>query len=430
MDSQPKLRIGMLISQLHAVGGAQRQCQRLTEELVRKGHQVFVVTERLKTSPKAELISAIPVSKAFFIWELRSLGKSVKQTFEKLMQFIMISKGKSRNDERAELDIETKKATWYIYPFYKAMWRPLTFYIPMFSFMFGALWLFWKRRIEYDLINVHEAHHIAFIGVIIGKLLNKKVIITKQTVESFDWEKARRHLLGKLMLSFTLKAADCYVAISKQIEQELQFHQKERKFIIAPIPNGVDIPLQKPTVNRNSYLTYVGRLSYEKGVDILLQAWSLCNNIDRIKLILVGDGPKRADLEAKARHLNLSASVNFAGSVQDVSGYLLKTRIFVLPSRVEGMPIALLEAMSFGLPCIATGVGGSEDLIENEVTGLIVEPEDPAMLAQAIDYMIQNPQHAAAMGKKGRELIETRYDIKLIAKQYIELYRSLREEGR
>ena len=424
-----KLKIAMLISLFKEKGGAQRQCHILSRELTRNGHQVFVITERTKNTPKKEVIDNITVFNVFFLWRLKLLAKSIKRNVGKAISFFRFSKYASNAEERAELDGGIEKNAWYLWPFYKFIWRPITFYIPMLSFMFGALWVFWKKRCEYELVHVHEANHIAIIGLIAAKLFGKKLIIRKATVENYDWNELRRHMLGKIILANIVKA-DCYAAISEQIEQELKLYQKKSHFIIAPIPNGVEMPFRAAPVAHNNVVTYTGRLSIEKGVDILLHAWSLCHNANGYELIIIGDGPEMSHLKDIALRLPVHTRVTFIGMIHDVAPYLIKTKIFVLPSRLEGMPNALLEAMSFGLPCVATDVSGSVDLVQNGINGLLVERKTPKSLAQAIDYLIQNPQDAMNMGKKARELIETRYDIRIIGKQYVELYRSLLTQAR
>src|SRR6266567_3072548 len=142
-------------------------------------------------------------------------------------------------------------------------------------------------------------------------------------------------------------------------------------------------------------------------------------------LLLVGDGIFRAQMERIATELGIEGSVKFLGKRRDVVDLLQKSWGFVLPSRWEGMPNALLEAMACGLPCVATRVSGSEDIIIDGVNGLLVEPEQPAQMAQALRRLIEDANFAQRLGREGRETVVRNYQLTTITEQYLELYRRL-----
>ena len=99
--------------------------------------------------------------------------------------------------------------------------------------------------------------------------------------------------------------------------------------------------------------------------------------------------------------------------------------LFVLPSRREGMSNALMEAMLHGLPCVATDISGSQDLIESGINGLLVPPMDIDALADAIDYVLGHPREALEMGKNARATISHRTNIDVVADNYVSLYKNL-----
>ncbi|MGB9873305.1 MAG: glycosyltransferase, partial [Anaerolineae bacterium] len=150
-------------------------------------------------------------------------------------------------------------------------------------------------------------------------------------------------------------------------------------------------------------LCCVGRLTEQKGMDILLEAlhgleprkWDL-------RLWLIGDGPQRSMLETRARQLGLETRVQFLGWRYDVPDLLVASDIFVLPSRYEAMPMTILEAMAAGLPCVVTDVGDNALLVEDGVNGRVVSPEDPAALAGALRDLIQSPGARRVMGDAAR----------------------------
>jgi glycosyltransferase involved in cell wall biosynthesis len=123
--------------------------------------------------------------------------------------------------------------------------------------------------------------------------------------------------------------------------------------------------------------------------------------------------------------LGIQDSVEFLGSRADVVDLLQQSWGFVMPSRWEGMPNALLEAMACGLPCVATRVSGSEDIIADGVNGLLVEPEHPAEMAQALHRILEDTELAQRLGREGRATVIRDYQLITIVEQCLELYRRL-----
>jgi glycosyltransferase involved in cell wall biosynthesis len=123
--------------------------------------------------------------------------------------------------------------------------------------------------------------------------------------------------------------------------------------------------------------------------------------------------------------LDITQSVEFLGERTDVVALLQRAWGFVLPSRWEGMPNALLEAMACGLPCIATRVSGSEDIISDGVDGLLVEPERPMELALALRCVIQDTELAQRLGREGRDKVVRDYQLIDVVERCVALYRRL-----
>ena len=201
---------------------------------------------------------------------------------------------------------------------------------------------------------------------------------------------------------------------------------------IVLIPNGVDTERFCPRPWRSEeHLTVicVAKLRYQKGIDILLHAWQLLlKQLPVVKLIIVGDGPLQASLQRLASDLDITASVDFAGLRSNPVAQYRRGHIAVLPSRWEGMPNALLEAMSCGLACVATRVSGSEELLCEGAYGLLVEPEDVEGLAAALLRLLEEPDLARFYGQAARRHIEQHYAFQDIMHQYIKLYRRIIDE--
>jgi glycosyltransferase involved in cell wall biosynthesis len=145
------------------------------------------------------------------------------------------------------------------------------------------------------------------------------------------------------------------------------------------------------------------------------------------ELTVVGDGPYRGALEKAALALGISKRINFIGWQRNdnlVRQYQA-ANIFVFPSRHEGMPNVVLEAMACGLPVIATSIAGNEELITHGKTGLLVPPEDSINLMEALSALLSNPEQCKQMGLSGRKRVGQHFAWSSVAKQYIELLDSV-----
>lgn len=159
-------------------------------------------------------------------------------------------------------------------------------------------------------------------------------------------------------------------------------------------------------------LVCVARLAEAKGVDILLQAVSrVVRQGISCKCIIIGDGPLKEKLLHEANSLGLSGHVFFEGFQRDVRPYLQAGSAYILTSRLEGLPLSVLEAMACGLPCIVTNVGGSAEAVKDYVTGLVIPPGSVEAAADAILYLVSHPQERAEMASKTREKVRQSFDI-------------------
>lgn len=146
------------------------------------------------------------------------------------------------------------------------------------------------------------------------------------------------------------------------------------------------------------------------------------------QLIIVGEGPDAA-LENQAPALGLTLghdqAISIPGSVSDSTETLRQADLFVLPSREEGMSIALLEAMALGLPVVASSIPGNLRLIEDLEQGRLIPAGDPAALAEAIIAQWENPDRATRMGLAARHRVEREFSIEAVAKAHLALFREL-----
>lgn len=151
----------------------------------------------------------------------------------------------------------------------------------------------------------------------------------------------------------------------------------------------------------------VGRLSHEKGHDLLIAATAaLRARFPRLRTVIAGDGKARERLERTIAEQQLQAHVRLLGQIDDVDDLLRCADVFAFPSRWEGTPFAMLEAMSLGLPVVATSFGGADEIIESGTNGLLVATESPEDLAAGIEKLLTDPATARTLGERGQQLLE------------------------
>jgi L-malate glycosyltransferase len=199
------------------------------------------------------------------------------------------------------------------------------------------------------------------------------------------------------------------------------------------VPNGVRLHV-RPAVRTSEIrqalgipretlaFFYVGRLSTVKDLGTLLLALSILPRdvAGFVRLYLVGDGAERKPLEEQRDALGLRGQVEFLGARKDVSDVLMAADAFVMSSKTEGLPVALLEAMAAGLPCIATAVGGIPALLQNEC-GLLVPPGDPKKLSEAIELLARTPELRARLATNAVANVRENHSLEAVANQYLAL---------
>jgi glycosyltransferase involved in cell wall biosynthesis len=191
---------------------------------------------------------------------------------------------------------------------------------------------------------------------------------------------------------------------------------------VAPRPETLDA-----RVPEHDYVLFLGRLNRRKGVDVLLDAFAQLPPHSNASLVIAGDGDERATLEAQCAELGLTDRVHFVGAVSgDAKVWLLQNaRCVVIPSRDwEAFPLVVLESFAAGKPVVGTRIAGLEDLIEPQRTGMLVPPESPRSLAEALAFLVRDESAALDMGQHARQLVQE-FDWRNIAEQHLRLYQRL-----
>lgn len=388
-----QLRLCLCVSLFRpAIGGAERQTEQLARAIAGQGHHVTVVTQRLPGTAPEEELDGVRVVRA-----IRTCNRG-----------------------------------------------------PLFglSYVLSLAYYLLRYQGSFDLIQATYLYLDAFTALATRPLHRKPVILRPAgggpggdltllpTLRFWPlWPRLDRPIHALLLR--TLRRADAVVALSSQLADELRAAGFPPTRIVR-ISNGVDhrrfVPTDEATRRARQaalgaagpVLTFVGRLHAQKDVATLLHAAArLRAERPGIHVLLVGEGPEKESLRVLALGHGLKDQVTFAGAVADVIPYLDATDVFVHPSRAEGMPGALLEAMACGLPCVATRIGGTADVITDGEDGLLVPPGDVRSLEAAIARLLEDPALARRLGARARATVEARFTMAGVAQQYAALYKAL-----
>ena len=316
------------------------------------------------------------------------------------------------------------------------MRRSLLYRLMPLFFVACGMWAIRRltRRKSYDLIHVHWPLPLALFGWAAQRARPVPIVTTFYGVE-VRWVK---HVLKpfKQFLRWAARRSAKVIAISSYTANEL------RELVNVPIeviPYTASLPLPSSTSHAAredgrgpSTVLFVGRLVERKGVSYLIEALGQIPQRDA-RLVIVGEGPERPRLEGRVRELGLSARVEFRGRVSDAElrRAYEEADVFVLPSVLdsrgdtEGLGVVLLEAMNYGVPVIASRVGGIVDIVSDNETGILVPPGDAAALAAALDRLLADPGRVRELGEAGRRRLAERFSWDAIVSRMESVYRSV-----
>jgi glycosyltransferase involved in cell wall biosynthesis len=275
------------------------------------------------------------------------------------------------------------------------------------------------RSLRGDVVHTHLVHADLYGGVA-AKLRGEPLVSTKHNDDPFRTGAFRHVERGVSRL------ADRIVAITESLRRFTieQVGVPEAKvetihYGLDELPEawGVNPPDDVPASAR--ILLSVARLTEQKGIDVAVRA--LPSLPDDTVLVVLGDGPERAQLEALARELGVGERVFLPGRVPDVAAWLRRATVLVHPARWEGFGLGVLEAMLAGLPVVATNVSSLPELVVDGQTGLLVQPDDPAALALGVARALGEPQ----LGAVGRERALREFSVGRMAERTLALYETV-----
>lgn len=301
---------------------------------------------------------------------------------------------------------------------------------------FLTLPLLWKLSCkvtlenDIDIIHAHHGFCDGLCGAIAKKLTKKPLVITLHGagVSYTGRRKPAEHVVKRI-----LRSADAIIAVSEHLKNKALHLNPNLDIQI--IPGGVRANpfLSKREEIRKEYnffddekiIVFVGRVEEKKGIMDLIDAMQLLDGDLRAKLIIVGDGDLRPQLERKIKSKGVTKSVIFMGwrEHREINKILAASDMFVLPSHTEGLPQTILEAEASGLPIIVTSVGGIPEAIEGYTNGILVNPREPSELAKAMTCMIE--RKTDKLNNHSLQITLKKYSWEDVADRYIKIYRNM-----
>lgn len=294
-----------------------------------------------------------------------------------------------------------------------------------------------------DIVQTHLLRSVDFVVASLSRRVsvvwtfhNVNFTLRREHLSRHGWLLTPKRVVYRTLYRAFARRVAAIVAVSDEVGEVVDSYLGGAQRVTV-IHNGVDTArftdaAASPTLRDelrlqpdDRLMLMVGTFKEQKGHRHLIDAVArLHAGTRRLTVALVGDGPLRDSIARLVEEMNMTERVRFLGNRRDVPSLLATADYFVLPSLWEGLPMALLEAMAAGLPCLATRVSGSAAAIVPGVSGLLVPPGDADALADGIEYLLADDDRAAAMGAAARERVETRYSAVQQARTHLALFDS------
>jgi glycosyltransferase involved in cell wall biosynthesis len=289
------------------------------------------------------------------------------------------------------------------------------------------------RRRGFHVVHAHDLWS-NLMGVPAAVLARTPMIVcSRRDLGHLSWYTPRRERI----IAFIQWLSDCVVANSVAVQEMIFAGGGIARSKVVVLHNGVDYQRFAATsgdrtvlfpgisAQRKLIAVVANMHSQVKGHTFLIDAAAIiCRTSPEALFVLIGDGEMRKQFERKVADAGLQDYFLFLGERNDIAERLHCCDMFVLPSIAEGMPNALLEAMAAGLPAVATRVGGTTEIMENGVSGVIVEPRSALALAEGILQVLRNPDMAAALASAGQDRVRRDFSFDSLIHKLTLLYRS------
>ena len=263
-----------------------------------------------------------------------------------------------------------------------------------------------------------------------------KIFITVNNPVLYDGVTKLNSIIYPQLYKWMDKSCSLFITKSKTIENEVASIIND-KHKVKSIKNGIDFSVfDKDGKYENIkkelgipidalIITNVAALNKRKGqINLITAAKKIIEKNNNIYFLIVGDGDERVTLNKQIKALGIKDSVFLLGKRNDINRILGYTDIFILPSLHEGLPNALMEAMSMGVPCIATDVGGVRELISNDSLGIVIQPKSSQAIEVAVNCLINSLPLRKKMGQAARAKMQNYYELGAVADELLEIYKS------
>lgn len=278
--------------------------------------------------------------------------------------------------------------------------------------------VFYLRRKRFDIIRIHLMDYLCpFMKILTGMT----VIIT-----------IHQNITYSLIERFCLRHSDLLFACGDQVMKNLRGFISPHKLrlltnAVQPAPLNCtqsENILQRLSICTDNIVLSLGRLTWVKGYDLLIEAFrTVVEKTPNVVLLIGGAGPDREILERQITTTGMQKHIHLLGLVDDVNELMKNCDVYVNASRKEGLPLTLLEAMAHGKPIVATNVGSNCEVVKNEETGLLVDPERPDLLAKAILRLLNDKELRDTLKTQSFELFKKNYTIEkhceTLAEEYL-----------
>jgi glycosyltransferase involved in cell wall biosynthesis len=284
----------------------------------------------------------------------------------------------------------------------------------------------WVREQNVRIIHGHGFKSDGF-GLLTSRLAGCRMMTTPH---GWSVEKDRKLQMYEQLDRLLFRFMDLVCPLSPELAEGLKDSTVAAKLRL--VYNGVDIDEVRAAQSGEKRHTedfvigYIGRLVKLKNLETLLASFHILKaERPNVRLMIVGDGPERANLEHQAKQLGIGEQVEFLGFREDAVAFLKEFDVFVLPSLSEGIPRCIMEAMAASVPVVVSDIPGNRNLVSHGDTGLIFSTDDSCGLAEMLVHIMDNPAEAAAMAIRGNRKVEEQYSNRKMAAEYTRLYQEL-----
>lgn len=294
-----------------------------------------------------------------------------------------------------------------------------------------------------EIINVRIIHSHQYDANFLTQTIKTKCnnLMTVLTVMTcHGWIENNEKDIQETIRDFnSYECADALITVCEKDFRRIRLDQRYINKEMVCIRNGVSIPSEEdmqfdsPAFNYDYYgkkvIIYVGRLAYEKRIDLIIRMFAYLSKLRKdVVLFVIGNGEEKENLVNQVKKENLENRIIFTGFIEEPENAYKVCDLIVLLSETEGTPRSILECMSYGKAAVATNVGGLHEIIDSGVNGILLDSNDPGRCANTINGLLNSPEQVKIMGKNARKTIINKFSVDTMAERVEELYKKIIKE--